>query len=152
MFYDDNYHPTDQNDYDIETCSVSVSTSGGDSEYKRLRKIQEDYKKLDKGYSKIKRKIDGKRVSVEIYSTPTHPGATIRNAVTGIYESGNLVGSLDEDNFFTVAFATGETGQNTPMLFYDSPQQYERHFGCQVSAEIKSKWAHKNLAARLRKE
>jgi hypothetical protein len=154
MFYDDNYHPTIQNDYDgvDESSSVSASTSGGDSEYKRMRKIREDYKKSDPGYSKIKRKMDGKRVSIELYSTAIHPGATIRNAVTGMFEHGYLVGSNDEDHFFSVILATGETGKPSPILFYDSPQQYERHFGCTVSADSKSKWANKNLAARLRKE
>jgi len=153
MFYDDNYHPTDPNEYDVEeTSSVSVSTSGGDSEYKQMRKMREDYKKSDPGYSKIKRKFEGKRISIELYRTPAYPGATIRNAATGIFERGSLVGTLAEDHFFSVILATGETGQNSAFLFYDSPQQYERHFGCQVSTEIKSKWANKNLAARLRKE
>jgi hypothetical protein len=152
MFYDDNYHPTDQNDYEVETCSVSDSSSVANSETKRLRKIREDYKKSDPGYAKIKRRMDGKKVSIEFYHTPSHPGATIRNALTGLFERGDLVGSLDEDHYFSVILATGETGQNPPILFYDSPQQYERHFGCQVSTDIKSKWANKNLTARLRKK
>lgn len=157
MFYDDNYHPTDANDYDgDETSSFSGSSSGGgeDTEYKRMRKLQEDYKKLDPGYSKIKRKftVNGKHTSIEIYHTPFHPGATIRNAVTGMFEKGYLVGSKDEDNFFSVILSTGETGPNPPLLFYDSPQQYERHFGVQISTETKSRWADKNLAARLRKK
>jgi hypothetical protein len=154
MFYDDNYHPTIQNDYDgvDEASSVSASTSGGDSEYKRMRKLREDYKKMDPGYAKIKKRMDGKRVSIELYSTPIHPGATIRNAVSGMFEKGYLVGSADEDHFFSVILATGETGKPSPTLFYDSPQQYERHFGCNVSTDMKSKWANKSLAARLRKD
>jgi hypothetical protein len=151
MFYDDNYHPTDQNDYDIETSSFSASTSGGDSEYKRIRKIREDFKKSDPGYSKINRSTKGKS-KIEIYRTSSIPGATIRNAVTGMYEHGKLFGSKDEDHFFSVALATGQTGQDTPMLFYDSPQQYERHFDVTVSQETKARWAHRTLAARLRND
>jgi hypothetical protein len=156
MYYDDNYHPADANDYDGDSSSVSASTSGGDSENRRLRKIREDYKKADPCYSKIKRvmEIDGgkKKVSVEIYRTPVHPGATIRNAMTGLFETGEKVGTSDEDHYFSVILATGETGQNSAVLFYDSPQQYERHFGCKLSTDIKSKWANKNLAARLSRD
>ena len=52
-------------------------------------------------------------------------------------------GSRDEDLFFSVILATGELGQNAPALFYDNPEQYERHFFTKVSNEIKERWEDK---------
>lgn len=58
-------------------------------------------------------------------------------------------GSKDEDGLFSVILSTGETGQTPPVLFYDSPEEYERHFDVLVSKETKQRWHKKQLAYRL---
>jgi len=58
-------------------------------------------------------------------------------------------GSKDEDGLFSVILSTGETGQTPPVLFYDSPEQYENHFGVDVSSETKFHWHKKQLKHRI---
>ena len=57
------------------------------------------------------------------------------------------VGTADEDLFFSVILATGEFGQNAPTLFYDNPEQYERHFFTKVSQKSKDMWTEKKNSA-----
>jgi len=122
--YDD-FNPIDANDYEVETTSV-ISYKKSDD-------------KTDSNYHKIKRS----HRCIEFYATPHRPGSIIRNAVNGGYEMGYLVGSTSEDVFFSVILATGETGQTPSTLFYDSPAQYENHFGCVLSPKIKTTWINK---------
>ena len=58
-------------------------------------------------------------------------------------------GSKDEDGLFSIILATGEFGQTPPILFYDSPEEYERHFGVNLSKETKQRWHKKQLSYRL---
>jgi hypothetical protein len=53
------------------------------------------------------------------------------------------VGSVNEHLFFKVGLATGELGNNGGALFFDSPEQYERHMKTTVSQDIKQKWVQK---------
>jgi len=138
------YIKAEYEDYDGSSFSVT-------SDYKKRLKELEDIKRLDKGYNKIKRKVDGKSFSVEFYATSYSPGFRIRNAMTGIYEDGMLVGSRDEDLFFVVVLATGETGQTPPHLYYDTPEQYERHFRCTIPTSTKERWYEKHLKERQRR-
>ena len=52
--------------------------------------------------------------------------------------------------FFTVRLATGEGrvrgGSN---LFYDNPEQYERHFNVELSDKLKEEWREKFRNAQL---
>jgi hypothetical protein len=86
-----------------------------------------------------------KNVRVEFFST--NPNSIIKNAVSGTLQGSNgkffRAGSRDEDLFFSVILATGELGQNAPALFYDNPEQYERHFFTKVSDDIKERWEDK---------
>lgn len=123
--------------------SSSISTAA-----RRKRKLFEDNTNIDKGYCKIHIRIDGRKVPVEYYHSSFYPGSTIRNAVTGIYESGYKVGKWHEDLFFKVM---NGNGSNCNQLFYDSPQQYEKHFLVTVSDSVKEKWDNKALNARQRR-
>jgi hypothetical protein len=84
--------------------------------------------------------VKNKRTKIEFFETPLTPNRFIKNALTGAVESPFRVGSPDEDLFFSVILSTGECGQTPPCLFYDSPEQYERHFFTTVSDEAKIKW------------
>jgi hypothetical protein len=43
--------------------------------------------------------------------------------------------------------ATGELGQTAPVLFYDNPEQYERHFFTKVPQQLKDRWNEKRNTA-----
>lgn len=89
-----------------------------------------------------------KSTRIEFFPTSTTPNTPIKNAVTGTYQGVDgryfRVGTAEEDLFFSVILATGELGQNAPVLFYDNPEQYERHFFTKLSQQAKEKWTEKN--------
>ena len=93
----------------------------------------------------------GKRVRVEFFPTSMTPNSHIKNAMTGLYQFSETrpfrVGTKDEDLFFTIILATGELGQMPPTLFYDNPEQYERHFFTKLSRELKNDWENKRDCA-----
>lgn len=100
----------------------------------------------DKGHYCTTRFVKGRRVPVEFYMSRHNVGSLIRNAVSGIKETNLRMGRIDEDAFFKVKFANGEFGQDCPgNLFYNSPEEYERHFYTTVSQSVKDKWMARNL-------
>lgn len=158
MYEDDLYDPTLPNDYDMdyedndgydvvgtayEQESASSFSQGTKRKHEKTRKIS------DPQYSTITKTIDYKKVTIGYYHTRICPGATIRNAVSGSFETGYRVGSCDEDLFFKVMNAIGSSTCRDPhLLFYDSPEQYERHLMQTVDAETKDKWRKKVMTAR----
>ena len=88
-----------------------------------------------------------KRARVEFFPTLTTPNSRIKNAVSGAFQASDTrafrVGTKDEDLFFSVIIATGEFGQTPPTLFYDNPEQYERHFFVKLSRDLKTRWSTK---------
>jgi hypothetical protein len=52
-------------------------------------------------------------------------------------------GAREERGLFSVILATGETGQTPLILFYDNPEQYERHFNLLLNPETKKTWYKK---------
>jgi hypothetical protein len=126
--------------------SDSVSTVSQTSEGRKT-KIKTKFSELhahDKGFFKLK--TGRNKPSITGFSTSYHPGSTIRNASTGYFESDYMgkpiyrVGNIDEDLFFRVSLSVNGTGSETRKLFYDNPEQYERHFRATISNEIKEKW------------
>jgi len=84
---------------------------------------------------------NGQKVKIEYYHTTNSPGFTVRNAVTGMYETGCKVGSSDEDAFFKVNVSSNGTNTRDPhILYFDNPEQYERHFVTKISQADKEKW------------
>ena len=70
-----------------------------------------------------------------------------------IYRERLIEHSLDQDLYFSVIIATGETNSKEPIiLYYDSPEQYEKHFFIELDKETKDRWRVKNLIARKNKE
>jgi len=88
-----------------------------------------------------------KMATVSFFPTSTSPNRAIRHAMSGSFQSNNgrtcRVGTRDEDLFFSVILATGELGQDSCVLFYDSPEQYERHFFITLSNQTKDNWREK---------
>jgi hypothetical protein len=82
-----------------------------------------------------------RKYPVRFFTTRYTPGSRIRNAITGEMEPVR-VGTIDERRYFKVGLSTGELGNDAQSrhLYYDSPDQYERHFGIRLSPEIVTNW------------
>lgn len=105
-------------------------------------------KQGDEGYHCVYRKVNGQQVKVDFYETSGTPHMYIRDALTG-NRLPFRTGTSDEDLFFSVRFATGETkSRDASNLFYDNPEQYERHFYTTVSHQTKEAWLQKVIEAR----
>lgn len=94
-----------------------------------------------------------KNYKIKVHSTPNYPNSIIRNAITGTgfkFESGDYarVGTFDEDLFFSVLLSTGEAGQSPALLFYDNPEQYERHMEELLPQDGKVEWMGKYVSAK----
>jgi hypothetical protein len=159
MYYDDPYDPNLPNDYDepvdhyedeVDNQSA-VSSSTIDTRRLRQRKLTEDAKTLDKGYAVAKLVIGNLPAKIPYYHTSYHPGSTIRNAVTGIYQTPHSVGKPNQDLYFKVIFPV-PSPSDAHQLFYDSPDQYEKHFHCQVSDAVRKKWNDRVEIARAREQ
>jgi hypothetical protein len=131
MYYEDSFHPNEEN---------AIASS----QKKELNNI----KSFDSGYGYVYRnKTSGsnkvKNARVDCYASGDS-GMKIRNAETGHYYKFK-VGSKDEDLFFKIALASGElkTTNGSNVLFYDSPEQYEKHLMTEVDQEIKDRWVAK---------
>jgi hypothetical protein len=136
--YEDQYSNGDS------SSEVSVYQRGGRA---KVTKIVSD---TDPSFFKITRKGQyGAKISIGLFSSGVQ-GTTIRNAVTGARYPGALVGSQAEDLYYKVALCTGETKMERPTLFYDNPEQYERHMHCTVPESCKKPWFNKMIAAQTR--
>lgn len=101
---------------------------------------------VPRGYHTIRRMINRKLQKISFYETTNTPNYHIRNAISG-HTTSYRVGTYDEDLFFSVLLCTGETGQNAPLLFYDTPEQYEQHFGISLPEDAKEQWRVKYYLA-----
>jgi hypothetical protein len=142
LYEDDMYHPLNQ---ECETVTPSYETKT------KVKKIMSDIYQNNKGFHLIKRKAkDGKLHNIEVFSSGIQ-GTTIKNAISGSYYYGDKVGSKDEDLYFKVSISTGDFGRDTVALFYDSPEQYERHMYTTVDSEDKKRWLEKQVNVKIRK-
>lgn len=148
MYTDDQFHPSNANDYD-----TSSNDSGSNTDAKHKKKLIEDIKRADSGYRKIAKRNGREKFTIEYYATNSTPGTRIRCPITGQRELNMFVGSRDEYLFYTCITSTGVNGNavkgisRTPdILYYDSPEQYERHWNTIVSVDEKKQWYTKYLA------
>jgi len=75
------------------------------------------------------------------YKSSTRPGSCIVNAEDGTRYN-YLVGSVDENRFFTVMV---NDGKECAKLFYNSPEQYESHRRVTLDDSIKIKWKEQEI-------
>jgi hypothetical protein len=138
MYYeDDRFNPVNE--------EIDDNLSGPKKKKDALMEI----KKMDRGFHRLKHcinKAENKKVNIDLY-TSGNIGTRIRNAVSGIRYN-YKVGSRDEDLLFSVKIATGEILPDEGALYYDNPEQYERHFFTKISQETKKQWYEKNVKAR----
>ena len=148
--YEDEYAEQYSIVYDLnDNLSNSEDSSVTDentisSQLKKRKNFLKELKKTDKGYHKIKKFIDGKLEKIEFYHTDFTPGTCIRNAITGTRNKEYRTGTRDEDLFFKVIETTVKTDKRDPLfLFFDCPEDWERHFKVTCSQDIKNKWHEK---------
>jgi hypothetical protein len=144
LYEEDHFHPTNSDVTLEDVKSIKVNNKskiiqnvkGFDSSY--IVKNIEIMKQTKKGH--MKRQIE----KVEMYGSGDI-GTHIRNAVSG-QRTPHLVGSKNEDLYFSVIEATGINGRSEGVrLFYDSPEQYENHFHITLDQNIKQRWHNKFL-------
>lgn len=130
MSYNINYGFADNMEY-------SVSSND-------FKKDSECLKKSDRGYNIIWRMIQkngrNKRSKIEIYTSGNY-GSHIRDAESGEYYK-HIVGTSDEDLYFSVIIATGEckSSNGSITLFYISPEHYMKHQHRILDTQLISKW------------
>jgi len=142
MTYEDQFYSANENDVDLHFNKHALT----------------EVKNSDKYYEKYVLPVEKVLVNGEIYKSKRtiekygsgQVGSRIRNAVTGS-RTGYLVGSVDEDLFFKVSDTYGRNGRREPlMLFYDSPEQYEKHTFTLLDERVKNAWHKKMLEVRKR--
>lgn len=145
MTSEDEYYGTECSS-DSDSCSYSkpeyADFSDGSNTTAKNRYLLAEFKKEDKGYHIIKRlSKKGEKSYFEFYETAIFPKTHIRNAMTGERYRGLYVGSNDENLFFKVTDSSAELKNKDPfILFYENPEQWERHNKSECPTEIKNKW------------
>ena len=122
--YENRFVPTPEND---EASTSSASVGGHVNPRKKL----------------IKRGVGKNKHFITIYDSMFFDNYVV-NAKTGSVYPFKL-GSKREDSLFSVILATGEMGKNPGVLFYNSPDEYEKHFRTQVSEQTMQRWHTKML-------
>lgn len=147
---DDMYLPTSAENEANQSFSESKKTVGvkevKGANFKIKHVVSEMREHGEKNYHVIHRKNRGKIIKIELFGSGAR-GNTIRNAVSGQRYSGHVVGSKNEDFYYKVKVSTGEVNANgdSISLFYDSPEQYEKHFGTMVDQKCKENWVNKRF-------
>jgi len=139
------YDDYDEHSYNYQE-SIAPSESTVYTSQRAKHKAMEEILKLDSGY-----RVNGKKKNkIEYYITCLSPGTSIRNAVTGIREFNLKVGNPShEDQFYKIRYAANYINNVTgpESLYYDSPEQCERHLKLNIKQSTKNKWQNKyNLA------
>lgn len=101
----------------------------------------------DKGHMRIYQYVNRRSLPIEFYMTKYTPGTLIRNAISGIREHKLYVGKKEEYSFFKVKLALSDMGQEQyGTLFYNSPEEYERHFYTTVPQQLKELWMERIMS------
>jgi len=137
-----------------EDSSMDLGSVEGVASLSTEAKRKAASKTCDLGFGvyKLTQKTQNRQwVELKLYSTSTNPGSMIRNARSGLKTGGEFrVGTVAEDLFFKVIVATGQWGQSPIFLFYNTPDEYERHFHGivdKINPKIKTAWEEKQIHA-----
>jgi hypothetical protein len=130
-------------DYFDPNYDDTTSSASGMSEF-NVRKLDKNYEEI-----RIKKKkweiVPGEKKHFIIRCYGSALFGKIRNATDGSYYN-MRVGEKDEEQLFKVIVSDGRMGRRDPlMLYYDTPEQYERHRRTTVLPETKEKWYKRQL-------
>jgi hypothetical protein len=135
----------------LDEMSDARSVSSLDTLGKKQKMYYDMVKSSDKCYHKLSRLINGKKVTIEIYSTMCIPGTNIRNAASGSYLNYRC-GTSDEFLFYKVGIATTEKGLGeNSICFFDNPEQYERLMYTTIPQAEKEEWHLRFMSEQLRR-
>ena len=134
----------------VELMSVSMDDlSTLNTEIIEERRILKAYKKADSGYYSFKIMKGDDLVKVEVYAILNN--GRIRHAITGL-KTPYPCGSKYADLFFSVVDSSCDAPRKDNLhmrkLYYNNPEEYERHFHTTVSRDIKEKWSERNRKLR----
>jgi hypothetical protein len=143
MYYDDRYHPTaDPDEMSVGSTSTFTTKTNNSSVRRHRRNVADEIKRSDKGYCSYQHRVVSangvKTHKVEMFDSGTCIGNRIRDPMSGarMYDR---IGSKNEYQYFKVRMAGFKPGKSV-TLYYDSPEQFERHHKCQLSTTTKEKW------------
>ena len=135
----------------LDEMSDARSVSSLDTVGKKQLMYYDMVKSVDKCYHKLNRMMQGKKVTIELYSTMCIPGTNIRNAASGSYLNYRC-GTSDEYLFYKVAISTTEKGLGeNSICFFDNPEQYERVMHNTVPQEEKEEWHLRFMSEQVRR-
>lgn len=135
-----------------EDCDISVTADSYsvDSNVHHQRMLIKEMKLNDPGYYKFKQCVNGEKKTVEVYSTSMLRNALIRHAVSGS-KYNHHSGSKYEDLYFSVmdvGLISNKSNKDDPRkLYYNSPEEFERHQNVTVSENLKEDWRIRNIKA-----
>jgi hypothetical protein len=129
-----------------------TSEKSAEDSFRQHKHVAKGARFEDKGYNRVRRSFKGdkRNMFIEYYETSASPNVYIRDAISGAIRAPYRTGTANEDLFFSVRLATGETRANGSNLYYDSPEQYERHFRIEVPESVKQTWRIRAMEARDR--
>ena len=137
------HHETSSSSSDGEPEDVLCDIESITSETSVIRLTREQAAQLkkisDPDFRCVKRQIGKKFRTIEMYSTNMTPGRHIRDPVTGMRYN-ERVGTKDEKRFFKIHMTSFGSGENTNVLFYTSPEAYERHQRTRMAYADKMAW------------
>jgi len=134
-----------------EEMSDARSVSSLDTLGKKQLMYYDMVKSVDKCYHKLNRNINGKKVTIELYSTICIPGTNIRNAASSSYLHYRC-GTSDEYLFYKVGISTTEKGLGeSSICFFDNPEQYERVMHTNVPQPEKEAWHLRFISEQVRR-
>lgn len=129
--------------------NISITDDGTVDSSIIEKKMKDVLKKTsDKGYNKLKFLINREVAKIEVYDSGCNRGSMIRLATSGVRMGKHFVGSKDEELYFKVVYTglrhkTSKKGNEALFLYYESPEQWERHFKTTCPPNVKTAWNQK---------
>ena len=124
IYEEDRFHPNNKDDNWTELMKQNSTGSASSMFLEPIKKFE----------CIIPCKIGYKKMQIKCYKSVVN----IRNAITGV-QTNDLVGSKNEYLYFKVAYP------NVGLLFFNGPEEYERHFYAQVSEKTKTEWRNRKM-------
>lgn len=141
MYADDLFSPTQTNDYDnVNVGAIRKAVKS----IQETDKVRKNYYTITKPFNDMIKGKFYKTVNISYYSSGSS-GSKIRNAIDGQYTNYIVGRRKDESNFFKVTMACGMQPDGPVNLFYNSPEEYERHQFAELDQATKDKWFNKKV-------
>lgn len=133
-----------QDGFYAPSCDDETNTLQTDASSKSGKNSKEKQKRDYTHVFQVKSKLTSMPIKIRAFETLQIIGAPIRNAITGFpcrNDDNKLCryGSADEYNYFKTRDISNLKKPGL-VFFYDSPEQYERHFHRTLPENVVSQW------------